>query len=93
MRHSAYGSGGWGFLRKSDELVHEIPLPLSQATVEAVMDQIKKHEEFSHRMDANDEKINQMVAFADRLASENHYASDKITAKAQSINDWYGMHT
>ena len=48
---------------------------------------IKKHEEFDKRMNANDEKINQMMQFADRLNDENHYASDKITEKARSIDE------
>lgn len=58
-----------------------------KATVEAVKELIKKHEEFEKRMNANDEKINQMMQFADRLNEENHYASDKITEKARSIDE------
>ena len=57
-----------------------------QATVEAVKELIKKHEEFEKRMIANDDKINQMTQFADRLNDENHYAADKITEKARSID-------
>jgi len=60
-----------------------------QATVEAVQELIKKHEEFSKRMDAQDEKINQMIQFAQRLANEGHYAQDKITEKAQSLHERY----
>ncbi|KAK2552536.1 Spectrin beta chain [Acropora cervicornis] len=56
------------------------------ATVEAVMELIKKHEEFEKRMNANDDKINQMMHFAQRLNDENHYASDKIMEKAHSID-------
>lgn len=48
---------------------------------------IKKHEEFDKRMNANDDKINQMMQFADRLNDENHYAADKITEKARSIDE------
>lgn len=48
---------------------------------------IKKHEEFDKRMRTNDDKINQMMQFADRLNDENHYASDKITEKARSIDE------
>ena len=48
---------------------------------------IKKHEEFDKRMNANDDKINQMMQFADRLNDENHYAGDKITEKARSIDE------
>lgn len=63
-------------------------LALSQkATVEAVKELIKKHEEFEKRMNTNDDKINQMMQFADRLNDENHYASDKITEKARSIDE------
>ena len=58
-----------------------------QATVEAVKELIKKHEEFSKRMNANDDKINLMIQFANRLNEENHYAADKITEKAQSIDE------
>ena len=58
-----------------------------KATVEAVKELIKKHEEFEKRMNANDDKINQMMQFADRLNEENHYASDKITEKARSIDE------
>ena len=60
---------------------------LQQATVEAVKELIKKHEEFDKRMQTNDDKINQMMQFADRLNDENHYASDKITEKARSIDE------
>ena len=50
------------------------------------MELIKKHEEFEKRMNANDDKINQMMHFAERLDEENHYASDKIMEKAHSID-------
>ena len=50
------------------------------------MELIKKHEEFEKRMNANDDKINQMMHFAQRLNEENHYASDKIMEKAHSID-------
>lgn len=60
------------------------------ATVEAVKELIKKHEEFEKRMIANDDKINQMTQFADRLNDENHYAADKITEKARSIDQRRG---
>ncbi|XP_032239849.2 spectrin beta chain isoform X2 [Nematostella vectensis] len=57
------------------------------ATVEAVQELIKKHEEFSKRMDVQDEKINQMIQFAQRLANDGHYAQDKITEKAQNLHE------
>ena len=56
-----------------------------------MLDQIKRHEEFAKRMDANDEKINQMIQFSQRLADDNHYASEKITEKAQSIDERWDL--
>ena len=50
---------------------------------------IKGHEAFITTMDANDEKINNVLQFAQRLTDENHYASDKIKEKADNINDRY----
>lgn len=38
-------------------------------------------------MDANDEKINAVLQFANRLIDENHYDRDKIHKKAESINE------
>ena len=48
---------------------------------------IKRHEAFITTMDANDEKINAVLQFADRLIDENHFAADKIHKKAESINE------
>jgi len=39
-------------------------------------------------MDANDEKINAVLTFANRLMEEDgHYAADKIHKKAENINE------
>ena len=38
-------------------------------------------------MDANDEKINNVLQFSQRLIDENHYASDKIAQKAENLKD------
>ena len=38
-------------------------------------------------MDANDEKINNVLQFAQRLIDENHYAADKVQQKADNINE------
>ena len=65
-------------------------IPSLKATVEAVKELIKKHEAFEKRMNTNDDKINQMMQFAERLNDENHYASDKITEKARSIDERQG---
>ncbi|RWS10326.1 spectrin beta chain-like protein [Dinothrombium tinctorium] len=58
----------------------ETPTSLEQAE-----NLIKRHEGFLTTMEANDDKINSVIQFADRLASENHFASDKILRKADSI--------
>ena len=48
---------------------------------------IKQHEAFITTMDANDEKINNVLQFAQRLIDENHYAADKVQQKADNINE------
>jgi len=41
-------------------------------------------------MDANDDKINSVVALGRQLIDENNYASDKIQQKADSLEDrWH----
>ena len=42
-------------------------------------------------MDANDEKINAVLTFANRLIEDNHYAADKIHKKAENINERWLM--
>lgn len=48
---------------------------------------IKQHEAFITTMDANDEKINSVLTFANRLIDENHYAADKVQQKADNISE------
>jgi len=36
-------------------------------------------------MDANDEKLLSVLQFAERLCEDGHYASDKVKAKADNI--------
>ena len=48
---------------------------------------IKQHEAFITTMDANDEKINNVLQFADRLVDENHFANEKIKQKADIIRE------
>ena len=60
-----------------------------QHSLEAAENLIKKHEAFITTMDANDEKINNVLQFAQRLIDEGHYAGDKIKAKADSIQERY----
>lgn len=48
---------------------------------------IKRHEAFLTTMDANDEKINSVVQYAQRLVEDGHFAADKVKKKADSINE------
>nr|CAD7595507.1 unnamed protein product [Timema genevievae] len=60
----------------------ETPTNLEQAE-----NLIKRHEAFLTTMEANDDKINNVVQFAGRLCDEGHFAADKVHKKAESIND------
>lgn len=64
---------------------------LSQPVVDAVLDQIKRHEDFLIKMDQHDEKINHVINVSGQLISKEHYASDKIKDKTDSIKERYGM--
>merc|ERR1719210_2484020 len=71
-------------LLSSQELVlsrDESPANLEQA--ETLM---KKQEGLLTTMDANDDKINGVLTFAERLIQEDHYAADKITKKMEEIS-------
>merc|ERR1712241_1057845 len=48
---------------------------------------IKKHEALLNTMEANDDKVNGVLEFAQRLVSEQHFASEKIARKAEDISD------
>ena len=39
------------------------------------------------KLDANDEKVDAVIDFANRLANNNHYASEKILEKANDIDE------
>lgn len=56
-------------------------------SVQAAENAIKRHEAFITTMDANDEKINAVLLFANRLIDENHFAADKVHKKAETINE------
>ncbi|XP_078674526.1 spectrin beta chain, non-erythrocytic 1-like isoform X25 [Branchiostoma floridae x Branchiostoma belcheri] len=56
-------------------------------SLEAAESAVKKQEAFMQTMEANDEKINHVCQFANRLVDENHYAADKIKSKADTIQD------
>ena len=48
---------------------------------------IKRHEAFLTTMEANDEKINGIWQFAQKLLDEGHFAADKIQKKAENIEE------
>ena len=48
---------------------------------------IKKHEALLTTMEANDDKVNGVLQFAQRLVSEQHFASEKISKKAEDISE------
>ncbi|UJR25857.1 hypothetical protein I4U23_007207 [Adineta vaga] len=50
---------------------------------------IKKHEDFVTTMTANEDKIQGVCSFAQRLCQENHYLGDRILTRASVINDSY----
>ncbi|CAH1264128.1 SPTBN1 [Branchiostoma lanceolatum] len=60
---------------------------MDQNSLEAAESAVKKQEAFMQTMEANDEKINHVCQFANRLVDENHYAADKIKGKADTIQD------
>nr|XP_045601233.1 spectrin beta chain-like isoform X2 [Procambarus clarkii] len=60
----------------------ETPTNLEQAE-----NLIKRHEAFLTTMEANDEKINGICQFAQRLLDEEHFAADKIQKKAENIEE------
>ena len=62
-------------------------LPLLQQSLEACEDVIKKYEQFLDQMSTNDEKINSVMGFANRLCDENHYAADKVNKKAENLDE------
>lgn len=65
------------FLSKDDT-----PTNLEQAE-----NQLKRHEAFLTTMEANDDKINQIVQVADTLVEKDHYDADKIHKRAENINE------
>ncbi|CAG5119810.1 unnamed protein product, partial [Candidula unifasciata] len=71
-------------LSQQDNFLSKEDVPTS---VQAAENLIKRHEAFITTMDANDEKINAVLQFANRLIDENHYDREKIHKKAESISE------
>ncbi|XP_071744788.1 spectrin beta chain isoform X3 [Lepeophtheirus salmonis] len=57
------------------------------ANLEQAESLIKKHEALLTTMEANDDKMNGVLQFAQRLVSEEHFGSDKIQKKADDISE------
>lgn len=57
--------------------------------MEQAEDLAKRHETYLATMEANDEKINAVVAFAQRLCDEGNFEADKIHKKAENITERY----
>ena len=60
-----------------------------QPVVDAVLDQIKTHEDFLSKMDHHDDKISHVVNLSDQLVEKDHFASDKIKDKTDNIKERY----
>lgn len=71
-------------LSQQDNFLSREDVPTSLTAAENL---IKKLEQFIATLDANDERINQVLHEAQRLQDENHYASELIKTKADSIDD------
>lgn len=71
-------------LAQQEHLLSKDELP---ASLEQAENAIKRHEAFLTTMDANDDKINAVVQFAQRLEDEAHFAADKAHKKAESIGE------
>ncbi|XP_075591852.1 spectrin beta chain isoform X2 [Dermatophagoides farinae] len=55
------------------------------ANLEQAEEMLKRHESFMNTLDANEERVRNVLLFAKRLTDENHFDSDKIQKKAANI--------
>ena len=60
-------------------------------TLEEAENLIRKHEDFVTSCKANEDKIEGVKLFASRLCDENHYAKNKISEKAQDIDERFNI--
>ncbi|XP_026477327.1 spectrin beta chain isoform X2 [Ctenocephalides felis] len=66
---------------------HTLSKDDTPTNLEQAENQIKRHEAFLTTMEANDDKINSVVSFANKLCDEGHYAADKVQKKAENIDE------
>lgn len=71
-------------LSQQEHLLSKDETPTNLEQAESL---IKKHEALLTTMEANDDKVNGVLQFAQRLCSEDHFAADKISKKAQDISE------
>ncbi|CAH0560832.1 unnamed protein product [Brassicogethes aeneus] len=56
-------------------------------TLEQAENQLKRHEAFLATMEANDDKINGVIQFSQKLCDEGHFSADKIAKRADNIEE------
>ena len=66
---------------------HVLSKDESPSNLEQAEQLMKKHEALLTTMDANDDKVNGVLSFAERLLQEEHYAAEKITKKMEEISE------
>lgn len=71
-------------LSQQDNFLSKDEVPHSVEQAESL---IRKHEAFITTMDANDEKINNVISLGRELVGNNNYAADKIQQKADSLEE------
>ena len=58
-----------------------------QTTVEQAENLIRQHEVFITTLDANDDKINNVLNMGQRLINENNYMSKSVQQKIESLKE------
>merc|ERR1712241_1397053 len=71
-------------LSQQEHLLSKDETPTNLEQAESL---IKKHEALLTTMEANDDKVNGVLQFAQRLVAEQHFAADKISKKAEDISE------
>lgn len=66
---------------------HYLSKDETPANLEQAEDLTKRHETFLATMEANDEKINSVIQFAQRLCDEGNFEADKVHKKAENITE------
>uniref|UniRef100_A0A8C4NKB3 Spectrin beta chain n=1 Tax=Eptatretus burgeri TaxID=7764 RepID=A0A8C4NKB3_EPTBU len=78
-----------GFLSNQEYILSHVEMPM---TFEAAEEAIKKHEDVTTTMDANDERINSVVETGRRLVAEENICAEKIQEKIDDIEERFKNH-